>query len=74
MKGEDTNSKKGAIEPSSSFYGVPKKVIDTLVEYKLQGKSDRAVAKAVGLAHSTVNKHFHKYLVEQQSSSIKNLE
>jgi len=70
MEGEDTNSKKGAIEPSSSFYGVSNKVIDTIVEYKLQGKSD----KAVGLAHSTVNKHFHKYLVEQQSSSIKNLE
>jgi len=35
MEGEDTNSKKGAIEPSSSFYGVSNKVIDTIVEYKL---------------------------------------
>ena len=74
MNEEDTNSKKGAIEPNSSLLGVPKEVIDTIVEYKLQGKSDRAVGKKVGLAHSTVNKHFHKYLEEQQATSIKNLE
>ena len=74
MNREQSNSKKGVSEQKAPFLTVPTDVIDTIVEYKLQGKSDRAVGKAVGLAHSTVNKHFHKYLEEQRTTSLKNLE
>tara|TARA_R100000008_G_scaffold84677_1_gene72710 strand:- start:265 stop:681 length:417 start_codon:yes stop_codon:yes gene_type:complete len=71
MNREYSNSKKGAIEQNSSFSSVP---IDKIMELKLLGKSDRAVAKELGVAHSTVNKHFNQQLAQLSNQARKNIE
>ena len=77
MKSEYTNSKKEQGDQDSSFKGVQnvqESIVNKIIELKLSGKSDRAVAKVAGVAHSTVNKYFHEYLEAGQEQSIKHLE
>ena len=74
MTADNGSTWKGSSEQISSFKGVQNEQITKIIEYKLQGKSDRAIAKAVGVAPSTVNKHFHKYLEQEHDTNLKHLE
>jgi len=71
MKGKHTNSKKETIEQNKSLLGIP---IEQIMELKLLGKSDREVSKAVGVAHSTVNKYYHMELQKLEQEARKNIE
>ena len=71
MNENNGSNSKGKDLQESSFNTVGN---DRLFELKLNGKSDRAVAKMVGVSHTTVNKQYHHQLHELAKASQKNLE
>ena len=71
MNENNGSNSKGKDLQESSFNTVGN---DKLFELKLNGKSDRAVAKELGISHSTVNKRYNQLLQEQAQHSKKNLE
>ena len=71
MKDNKGSNTKGKDLQETPFNSVPNAKI---FELKLSGKSDRAVAKMVGVSHSTVNKQYHQQLQELAKDSQKNLE
>ena len=71
MTEDNGNNTKEQDEQYSRFSIVPK---DRILNLKLGGMSDRAVAKKLNLAHSTVNKHYHKELSKQNQKQGRNLE
>ena len=74
MKGNNGNNKRELLEQDTSLLGVPDVKANQILELKLEGWTDRRVAKKVNLAPSTVNKHFHKQIQELHDVSKKNLE
>ena len=71
MTEDNGNNPKEEHEQNTPFSIVPK---DRILNLKLSGMSDRAVGKKLNLAHSTVNKHYHKELSKQNQSQQKNIE
>ena len=71
MKENNGSNTKGKDLQNTPFNSVP---FEKIFELKLSGMSDRAVAKELGVSHSTVNKHYHKQLQEQSDYSRKQLE
>ena len=71
MTEDNGNNPKEEHEQNTPFSIVPK---DRILNLKLSGMSDRAVGKELNLAHSTVNKHYHKELSKQNQSQQKNIE
>ena len=71
MTEDNGNNPKEQGEQDSRFLAVPK---GRILNLKLGGMSDRAVAKKLNLAHSTVNKHYHKELTRQNKTQERNLE
>ena len=71
MSEDNGNITKGNKEQDNPFSIIPK---DRILNLKLSGMSDRAVGKELNLAHSTVNKHYHKELSKQNQHQQKNLE
>jgi ATP-dependent phosphoenolpyruvate carboxykinase len=64
------NNSKGKNEQNMAIFN------ESVMSLKLKGLSDRAAAKELNVAHSTINKAYHKQLklmAEQSSKNIDNL-
>ena len=68
MKLNTGNNAKGKNEQNMSIFN------ERVLSFKLKGLSDRAVAKKLKVAHSTINKAYHKQLKQMAEQSSKNID
>ena len=62
------NTNEGEKNPNMSLFN------ERVMSLKLKGVSDRAAAKKLKVAHSTINKAYHKQLKELAKTSSKNID
>ena len=74
MKKNKGITTKGDLDSKAPFISVSNDQVNKIMEYKLKGKTDTEVARALDLAQSTVNKHYHKKLKELADSTNKDLD
>jgi len=68
MKLNAGNNAKRKNEQNMSIFN------ERVLSFKLKGLSDRAVAKKLKVAHSTINKAYHKQLKQMAEQSSKNID
>jgi hypothetical protein len=53
---------------------VPEPVIDAIIELKLQGMTEKDIAKELGYERQTIRLHWNRYLRERQAQRVQNTE